>query len=200
MQKTIRVRHHEKKSIYIHNDLSGAAHYFQSRIADRLSNNEDKKGISYEYISWMIMLAFGFEAKINFLGHKLLKKWRERDSYDDKIKMVCKHLGIEINRNEEPFCLIYDLKEFRDTIAHGKPIEEEFDKIIEIAADQSDSIIDLRGTWETQCNPDKIKKIHEATETLWQEMLKRSQINIYETMTHGTGGYTLIDKIETKAK
>ena len=40
-----------------------------------------------------MMLAFTFEAKINFLGHRLLGNW-EKQNLDDKMTQVLKHLGV----------------------------------------------------------------------------------------------------------
>ena len=72
----IKVRRQQKKRIYIHNDLSNAAFYFMKRIESRLQNN-DQEGIAFDHMAFLILSAFAFEARINFLGKKLITNWRE---------------------------------------------------------------------------------------------------------------------------
>ena len=76
----------------MHNDLSNAAFHFKEQIERKL-NTDDRKGIAFEYMACLVMLAFTFEAKINFLGHKLIKPWKERQPFNDKISEVLKHLN-----------------------------------------------------------------------------------------------------------
>ena len=68
MEKRI-AKHKGYKNIYIHNDLEGAAYHYKRTIEDKLKAN-DRKGIAYDYIACMIMFAFLFEARINFIGFK----------------------------------------------------------------------------------------------------------------------------------
>ena len=140
----IRARHTGEKNIYVHNDLSNAAFYFKNNIEEKLKA-ENESGIAFDYMACMIMLAFTFEAKINFLGHKLIASWKERQSFDDKVSEVLKHLNVEPDWSSRPYQSIEKMRQFRNSIAHGKPIEIEFDNTIENSADELDRQIDLDG-------------------------------------------------------
>lgn len=193
----IRVRHKGQRSIYIHNDLGGATHYFKARIDERIRQG-DTDGIYFEYMTLATMLAFEFEARVNFLGQKLIKKWNERDSLRKKMKIVTKRLGITVDWKKSPFVSIDELKKLRDTLAHGKPIEEDFDVIIEGRPEEIDRIIQLNGPWEKHCSYDSVVKFYSDAEQLWKDMFERSGLTFYEAQTRGSSGLTVIDKIEDR--
>jgi hypothetical protein len=66
----IKARRHRKQRIYIHNDLSNNDFYFKKRIESRLQK-KDEEGIAFDYMAYLVLSAFAFEACINFLGKKL---------------------------------------------------------------------------------------------------------------------------------
>lgn len=106
----------------MHNDLSNATFYFKSVIEKKIEKNE-RDGLAFDRMACALMLAFTFEAKINFLGHKLLRNWREKQSFDDKVAQVLKHLRVEADWKTRPYRSIEALRKFRNSIAHGKPVE-----------------------------------------------------------------------------
>jgi hypothetical protein len=182
-----------KKYVYIHNDLSNAAFHFKTRIEERLER-DDRVGITFDCISCLVMCAFSFEAYINFLGSKLITGWKERQPFDDKVKEVLKHLGIQPDETQRPYSAIGRLKTFRDTVAHGKPDEEEYDKVVEIKGDGSDARPDLTGEWQKICETDSVFEIYEDIEAIWKEMLEKSGLSAFDTLTHGEGGLTFMEK------
>ena len=133
----IRARHQGKKNIYVHNDLSNAAHHFKTQIEAKIKSG-DRTGITFEYMACLIILAFTFEAKINFLGHKLVARWNERQSFNDKVTEVLNHLKINPDWTVRPYSSISTLKKFRDSIVHGKPIETTSDKETVLSAEEID--------------------------------------------------------------
>ena len=60
---------------------------------------------------------------MNFLGFKLIQKWEERKPYLYKFQRVAKRLNVTVDYNSRPHSTVKELKEFRDTLAHGKPEE-----------------------------------------------------------------------------
>src|SRR5690349_6290601 len=120
----IRVRRYGKKHIYIHNDLSQGAYHFKPQIERRIAES-DLKGIAYEYIACLIMLAFSFEAKINFLGYKLGHNWKEKDPFPKKIDKVFAALHLTPYWIARPYSSIKFIKDFRDMLAHGNPEDSE---------------------------------------------------------------------------
>lgn len=67
----MRVRLQARRDIYVHNDIANAAHYFKTRIEERVSNN-DRTGVGLEMVTALTMLAFAVEARFNFLGAQLI--------------------------------------------------------------------------------------------------------------------------------
>jgi len=189
----IRGRSRGKRYLYIHNDLANAAFHFKSVIETRLEK-DDRKGITFDCMACLVMCAFSFEAYINFLGSKLIETWNERQSFDTKVGQVLDWLKIKPDWDKRPYSAINRLKKFRDFVAHGKPDEEEYDKIVEIAADGSGARPDLRGKWEAICATDSVFEIYEDIDVIWKEFIGKSGLSVYDTLTHGEGGLTLMEK------
>ena len=95
----IRARHKGTKNIYVHNDLSNAAYHFKRVIEAKIAA-DDRKGITFDYLACMIMLAFTLEAMINFIGQKLIKPWDELQPTKAKLKSVLKHIGLKPDWNK----------------------------------------------------------------------------------------------------
>ncbi len=193
----IRARHQGRKNIYVHNDLSNAANHFKEQIEEKIGNN-DLEGISFEYMACLVTLAFTFEAKINFLGHKLISNWKERQPFKDKISEVIQHLNHSPDWDERPYSSISMLKKFRDSIAHGKPIEIEFDEEVIAPKEEIDRKIDLDGEWVEYCSHENVFNAYEDVKTIWKELLDLANLQIYETITHGSSGLTFIEKFVEK--
>ncbi len=190
----IKARIKQKKNIYVHNDLSNAASYFKGIIERKLDANE-RDGLAFDRMACAVMLAFTFEAKINFLGHKLLRNWRERQNFDEKVAQVFKHLGVAADWKVRPYSSIEGLRLFRNSIAHGKPVEIKHEETIEVPAAELDRRIDLSGKWEQACTPEKLSDASDDLEEIWRDLLKLSGLTIWDTMTTGEGGITFIEKV-----
>ena len=141
------------------------------------------------------MLIFALEANLNFLGLKLIPKWNERQPFKDKHTQILEHLGITPDWSERPYSTIDQLKTFRESIAHGKPYESEFDEPIESAPDELDRRIDLDGEWVKTCTPDFTFNAYDDVEAICKHLFEQSRIPFYETLTRGESGLTFIEKI-----
>ena len=194
----IRARHQGEKNIYVHNDLSNAAHHFKEQIESRVKAG-DRKGIAFDYMACLIMLAFTFEAKINFLGHKLVTDWEERQPFHAKLAMVLDHLKVIPDWSARPFSSISTLKDFRDSIAHGQPVEIVFDEEVVLPADEIDRKIDLEGKWVGYCSHENVFNTYDDIESIWQDLITRSGLQIFDTITHGSSGLTYIERLVEKA-
>ncbi len=91
-----------------------------------------------------------------------------------------------------------DLKYFRDSIAHGKPIEIEEDKESIVEQDEINNEIDLSGEWESYCTQEVVNNCYEDVDAIWKILLDKSGIEISETITSGHWGTTLIEKLVDK--
>jgi len=190
----IRVRHQGNKNIYMHNDLFNAVYHFIEQIKHKLETG-DKKGITFEYMACLTMLAFSFEASINFLGHKLIKDgWKERQPFDLKVTEILNCLELNPDMTVRPFSSIAMLKGFRDLIAHGKPIEVEFDEELVAHDEDIDRSIDLSGMWESHCAHENVFNAYDDIQEIWTELLRLSHLEPFESTTHGASGLTFLGK------
>lgn len=190
----IRARHRGKRSIYVHNDLSNAARHFILQINDKLKR-EDLQGIAFEYMACMVMLAFAFEAKINFLGYKLIDSWKERQPFDDKVNNVFDHLRVNPDWEVRPYSSVKKLKEFRDSIAHGKPVEVEFDEEIIGPPEEIERLNDLKSKWKSYCEHENVLNTSEDINLIWSELLSLSGLPEFQVITHGNSSLSFIEKI-----
>lgn len=193
-----RVRRQAKKNIYIHNDLSNAAFHFKKSVESRVKE-DSREGIAFEIMACLSMLAFSFEARINFLGSKLFEeKWKERQAFNNKVGQVINKVKLGLPEKERPFTSIDKLKTFRDSIAHGKPCTIEVDEVVEVDQDELESVVDLSAGWEDFCTEEVMLEVYEDIEKIWQLLLEKTGLKLFETITHGSGGITLIEKITDK--
>ena len=190
----IKARVQQKKNIYVHNDLSNAAYFFKRTIDEKIEKNE-RDGLGFYRMACALMLAFTFEAKINFLGHKLLPDWNEMQKFDDKVGRVLDHLGVRADWDTRPYSSIEGLRQFRNSIAHGKPIEIEYDEFVQVPAEELDRRVDMSGEWEAACTPEKLTQASSDLDDIWKDLLKRSGLSVWDTLTTGEGGITFIEKV-----
>ncbi len=190
----VRAKISKTANLYIHNDLAQAVSHFKDNV-DRMEETGERAGISYEYMACAIMVAFAFEAKVNFLGWKLIDGWREFQSFDDKINQVCEKLGIEKDWGVRPWSSIRAMKRFRDLVAHGKPTVVKHEEIVVMKAKDLDRRVDLTGVWEKGCTTHEVNLACDDLPVIWHKMLDKSGLEIFDTMTHGEGAIIVIEKI-----
>ena len=130
-EKKIRARVQKSRRVFVHNDLSHAAMYFADNIQEKL-NMGSRDAIMFDGMACAVMVAFTFEANVNFMGFELnnagkLPSWKERKSYPCKLKEVFDALGIPVDLDKRPLKSMERMKVLRDTLAHGKPVNAEYD-------------------------------------------------------------------------
>lgn len=190
MPKTI-ARRKSQKAEYIHNDLANAALHIKCRIADKLIQN-DMSAISLESMAYTVMLAFTFEAMLNFMGHKLMPDWKERKGAEYKRNRIFKQLKMNPDMGRRPYSTIDELRSFRNHVAHGKPLETSIDEFVEVQDNDSHSSIDLRTTWESLCRPENVFARSNDIDQIWREMLQASGIELFDTLSGGSHTITLV--------
>jgi hypothetical protein len=190
----IRVRRDSKNRIYIHNNLSNGAFFFKKRIDKRLKEN-DLEGISFDYMAFHILTAFSTEARLNFIGYKKVRDWKEKAPFHKKFDAVFAQLAITPNWKERPFSTVNLLKKFRDLLAHGKPKEEVISENVVIDQETADRLSHLTGDWEGYCCKEMMDVVYDDMDTLWKTMLEKSGILLFETLTSSFGGMTFIENV-----
>ncbi|GLS35376.1 hypothetical protein GCM10010869_09640 [Mesorhizobium tianshanense] len=191
----VKVRLQARRHIYIHNDLANAAYYFKARIEQRIAN-DDREGVGLEIMAGLTMLAFAIEAKLNFLGDRLVKGWRERAPALVKVETICAHVGITPDFTTRPYLSVKELKEFRDTLAHGKPLDLYFDEEVVATPDELDQRGLMHPDWETFVNKDFLARAYDDVNDIWEDLLARSKLEVFETLTRGDRSMQFIDHVE----
>ncbi|SCB28457.1 hypothetical protein GA0061099_1004158 [Bradyrhizobium yuanmingense] len=202
MEKKIKARVQKSKRVFVHNDLSQAAMYHAGVIQEKLGKGS-RDAIMYDGMACAVMVAFTFEANVNFIGFELneagkLPDWKERESFMEKLKKVFGALGIPVELDKRPLKSMERMKKLRDTLAHGKPVYAEYDEVLIRAPEEIDLFGGggLSAGWETECKPEVVKQAREDLEDLWKLMIQKSGLNLWDTMTSGDGGITFIEHVD----
>jgi hypothetical protein len=72
----VRARVTGQRKLQIHNTLENFADFTKGAIEDKITRKVTN-GIGFDYMALGIMLAFDFEAKVNFMGARYVKPWNE---------------------------------------------------------------------------------------------------------------------------
>lgn len=192
------VRKQVQRNIYIHNDIANTARHLRKRI-DEMKATGNREGIALDITACLTMLAFTFESRMNFIGAKTLGgTWKERENFPTKLKTVLKTLGLAPNKAERPYSTVWALKDFRDTIAHGKPYESPLEEVVvECHGTFEEAATDLSGVWEACLTVEFMRVCSEDIDTIWYDWLERAGIGRHETITHGFHGIELVEQFGT---
>lgn len=194
----IKVHFKAHRHINIHNDISNAAFYFKNRVDERIAK-DDREGVGLEIMAGLTLLAFEVEARFNFLGAKLIANWNERTPAKDKVEKVCAHLGVALDFSMRPYSSVAKLKDFRDTLAHGKPEERVFDEEVVATAEEIDAMGFARGAWEAYIDQAFFHEAYGDVEQIWKELLAKSKLTVFDTLTHGSRHISFIEHVEDSA-
>lgn len=193
----VRARVQRETKVYVHNDLSQAATYFNDTIQAKLAEGK-RDAIAFDGMACALMVAFAFEANLNFMGSYLLKtgklkEWNDMQSFTKKLDKVFGTLAIPIDREKRPLSSMQRMKTLRDTLAHGKPVEKSEDGIAADDLEELERGMSLASDWEKEVEPEVVKECLEDLDTVWKTMIEKSGINVFDTMTQGEGSITVVD-------
>jgi len=190
-QETVKVR--------IHNDVANAAFWFRNLIADKQENGGT--GITLDCMACATMLAFTWEAYLNYFGNELIEDWNEREALEDKEEIVLGHLGIEADWGKQPYNSVRTLTKIRNWLAHGKPFEKTITKIVVKGKEKViKRDIDMSGKWQTLCTPTILLRAHDDLDVVFKQMLESSGIALIDTLTSGEGHISFNEVIEVGKK
>lgn len=196
VERMIRFRVEREATENIHNDLANASHYFKKRIAEREAKG-DRQGIALEMMAGLTMTAFWIEAGINYLGFTLpVTGWEERESGAKKIAKVVKHLGLKPDFTRRPWSVIATLKEFRDTLAHGKPETLKDEKIIVRKFGFADRPEPLESDWVKALTTGKVVECYDDANAIWLDMLGAAGISEISTGSSASSGMVYLGEAD----
>lgn len=173
----------------IHNDLANASHYFMRRIADRHAA-DDREGISLEMMAGLTMTAFWIEAGVNYLGSTKVNGWVERESGQKKLVRLLEALSMRPDMTTRPWSVVSRLKNFRDTLAHGKPETLADEQIVVKPFGFANRPEPLESEWVKALTAENVVESYEDTNTIWLEMLNGAGITEIEAASGGSSGMT----------
>lgn len=118
------------ETIKVRSERFYSAHHTLLRIArdslDKAKNREP--GWADEEFVAVTLSALAIEAVCNAIGGKAVENWEdfETSSPTAKLRTICFNLGVEYDREKEPWSTLHWLSKFRNKIAHPKvePIDE----------------------------------------------------------------------------
>ncbi|MCZ2986482.1 hypothetical protein NYY78_19365, partial [Acinetobacter baumannii] len=61
------------------------------------------QGIALDITACLVMLAFTFESRLNFIGEEAVEDFKERRWFDKKVEIVLKALGLEPDFSVRPY-------------------------------------------------------------------------------------------------
>ncbi|WP_350298129.1 DNA-processing protein DprA [Pseudomonas putida] len=181
-----------KKKIHIHNDISSTAHHLKARI-EEMEVAGNRHGIALDITACLVMLAFTFESRMNFIGEQKISGFKERRWFAKKLEDVLKVLGISPDFSVRPYSSIKQLKDFRDTIAHGKPDSIDIDEVVGYDPGSNYQDFDLRGDWEKFLTIDFMRQCSDDIDQIWKEWIATAGIELHQTLTYGEFSVTLIE-------
>ena len=136
------------------------------------ARREDDRVAPYECMSAVIALAFSVEAMLNFVGKKKLgDEWNERARYRQKVQALEKRLNFKYAKADEPYLTLETLKEARDHMAHGKPVELEI-----VANTKQDVVVAMRPAWTPATDPTTVLAAARRVSEFKEFLFKRARI------------------------
>jgi hypothetical protein len=202
MADKITARVQKDKKLFIHNDLSQGATFFNDIIQEKLKK-DDRNGIAFDGMACALMIAFAFEANLNFMGEHLYKNgkvtsWDEKSKFWKKLDKVFGAIGIPVEKEKRPLSSMIRMKNLRDTLAHGKPVEIKGDDEQTGTEEELRSGASLAADWQQEVKPDVVAECLSDLDDLWKQMIQKSGINIMDTMTQGATTITVIQRAAVK--
>jgi hypothetical protein len=192
MDRKIRVKIEEKRQIFIHNDLANAAFHFKERVEQK-HNANDLHTIGLDMMGCILTLSFTNEARMNFLGYKLVADWNEWQPIKNKVKIIAKNLGTLADFGTRPYSTINEVKEFRDIFAHGKPIVVSSTHEEITTQEEIDRHNILQPEWQRFLTYEFVEKAYGDLQQIWDELMKLAGLSVFETMTQGGRSIQFID-------
>lgn len=181
-----------KKNIHIHNDISNTANHLKSRV-EKMEASGCREGIALDITACLVMLAFTFESRLNFVGEKTVDGWVEKGRFLEKLKNIHKVLNLAPDFSVRPYSTVKQLQDFRNIIAHGKPSKVEVNETVDFQPGVDYDDFDLKGVWEDFLTIDFMRRCSDDIDEIWSEWLLAAKIDMHQTLTHGEYSIALIN-------
>ncbi|MBC8552417.1 MAG: hypothetical protein ISR58_13175 [Anaerolineales bacterium] len=123
-----------------------------------------------EVINALLMCALTMEAVVNNLGKCLFEDWEEKErllNINQKVKMIAKRSGLDVDLGSLPFQYLSDIFRFRDSLVHAKSSKHFSPEVTQSEIDENgfpiiDKVAELMTDWEKHCNIETAEKWRNA--------------------------------------
>ncbi|MGX9430206.1 MULTISPECIES: hypothetical protein [Bradyrhizobium] len=166
------------------------------------SNDRSKKkiedgqrdGIAFDYLACAVSIAFTNEAHINFFGMKCVKGFVEREPIESKVATVFTTFKLPVIWETRPLSSFRAMKNLRDALAHGKPAEICYNKVVCATPDQEEIINNLRANWQKALTHQPIMDAYKDMDDVFKLLLKKSGLSLFDTIEQTNYTISLIEK------
>ena len=159
-----------QREVYLYSVLYCAAGWEM----EQAENNAE--GRSYNCMASIILSAFCMEAYINHICRKLLPYWdnqlKKNVSIENKLKIICHHLGFGTDFGKRPFQSFKTIFKFRNLIAHGETLRYTRSHLQESPVQSPVLSEDEKAWWEKQCELQNAKILFTDTKSMLCEINK----------------------------
>ncbi|MBB4360623.1 hypothetical protein GGD65_001621 [Bradyrhizobium sp. CIR18] len=193
MDKTLEKKVDGKADVYLHNHLANSAYWFKRQIEKKIEDGQ-REGIAFDYLACAVSIAFTNEAHINFFGMKCVKGFVEREPIESKVATVFTAFKLPIIWETRPLSSFRAMKNLRDTLAHGKPAEICYNKVVSATPDQEDIINNLKANWQKALTHQTIMDAYKDMDDVFKLLLEKSGLSLFDTIEQTNYTISLIEK------
>lgn len=143
----------------------------------------EHRGLALDCMSCLIALAFSVEALLNFVGNKKVPDWKERAPFNTKLKLLETKLSLKLDRGAEPYLTMKRLKDARDKMAHGQPLEFTVN-----TEDRNELAHAMQSSWSDSTNEEFLTHAYEQIQDFKRTLLSKARIKPGATYTTAIGG------------
>ncbi|MCK1480743.1 hypothetical protein IVB27_39990 [Bradyrhizobium sp. 197] len=125
---------------------------------------------------------------------KCLKGYIERDPIESKVAVVFNAFKMPIVWETRPLSSFRNMKNLRDTLAHGKPAEIRYDNVASATPDQRNIIDNLKADWQKALTHEPIMTAYKDMDDLFKQLLEKSGLKLFDTIEQTNYTISLIEK------
>jgi len=126
----------------------------------------------------------------------LIEGWDERQSARKKVEAVCGHLGVVPDFAMRPYLSIEKLRDFRNTLAHGKPEDKVFEQEVVATVEELEAMGILHAEWEAYVDQSFFSDAYADVDRIWADLLAKSGLTLFETLTGGGSQMNFIEHVD----
>lgn len=149
------------------------------------------EGQFFNSMNVLVYSAFTMEAFFNHLGAHLDEGWESKERKISKYKKFRNFntlLGLNRDLKTEPYCVVFDVFDFRDSLAHGRTEEIEKQETVDLTEDEKRSYM-IGSKWMDSCTLDNAEKVFSSIEAVITEFYKAAGLGDHPFLSYQSTVY-----------